>query len=100
MRKDLQYKICSIVYKLYDGKNYVKESEIRSIWEKCPSLEVILNLTANNYLQESPELNHPGYIPTPLCLRTVKDHRRNTLTLWIGIFTLITTMVSLVIGFL
>ena len=89
---NIQYQLIKRVCKLYDGKNYVEESQLRSTWKKCPEHDIILNLAAEEYLQVSQDLNNPAYIPTPSCLRAVSEHKRNTVLFLVGILTLAATI--------
>ena len=86
-----QYKLLSVVCKLYDGEHYVKEAEIRKKWKKCPSHNAILNATRDDYLLFNYDSKDPGYIPTPRALEIVRERRRSTVLLIVAVATLFLT---------
>lgn len=86
-----QYKLLSVVCKLYDGEHYVKEAEIRKKWKKCPGHHAILNIAGDEYLEYNYDSKDPGYIPTPRTLEVVRERRRSTILLIVAVATLFLT---------
>lgn len=66
-------KFLQVLCSLYDGENYVPESEIRKRWPECPSHNAIQHLGRDIYFEWNQSLSKPGYIPLPLGFNLLKS---------------------------
>ena len=97
---DNQYKLLSVVCKLYDGKHYVSEEAIRKKWKKCPEHTVIFNIAVGEYLDSNLDSKNPGYIPTQRGLEVVRNRKRDNVIFLITGATLVLTAVQFFMSFL
>lgn len=89
-------KFLKVLCSLFDGENYVPESEIRKKWKCCPSHAAILSFGKDVYFEYNNEPSSPGYIPTVRGMDLISDSKRSRLTLIISIATLIVAVLTLV----
>lgn len=93
--KNSCYKFLLLLCRLYDGKHYVPETEIRRIWKDCPSHDAILNFGPDRYFIQNNDFRNPAYAPTPDAFDYIRQRRYSSATLVIGIVTLIVAVLTL-----
>lgn len=88
-------KFLKILCSLYDGENYVPESEIRKKWTDCPSHNVILGFGRDIYFEWNCDVSNPGYIPTVHAVALVDESKQSKRSMVLNIITLVVASLTL-----
>lgn len=82
----------------WNGKNFVRESELRTKWRKCPEHDVIINFGKDEFFYIDYNLQDMGFMPTEKALafvREVKRDRMTVATLVVALATMLLTVCQL-----
>ena len=71
-------KFLKVLCSLYDGENYVPESEIHKHWKDCPPRNAILHLGSGVYFEWNQSVTSPGYAPLPQAFALLDSTTKTT----------------------
>lgn len=91
-------KFLQVLCSLYDGENYVPESEIRKRWPECPSHNALLGMGKDIYFEYNHNLSFPAYLPTGPGMALVDNSRQSTTSLRVGFATLAISFLALLVA--